>query len=89
MTGRWERALHVRSGYWFAPKLFGLGATPVTWQGWLSLAVYVALFYGLLHLTHDTLVRIATMGPLTLAYLWLVWTKTDGGWRWRWGPGRD
>jgi len=25
-----KRAWQVRDGYWFAPKLFGFGATPVT-----------------------------------------------------------
>ena len=24
----------VREGYWFAPKRYGYGAKPVTWQGW-------------------------------------------------------
>lgn len=28
---------------WFKRKLFGWGWTPVTWQGWLVIAVYVGL----------------------------------------------
>jgi hypothetical protein len=28
---------------WFKRKLFGWGWTPVTWQGWLVIAVYIAL----------------------------------------------
>ena len=28
---------------WFKRKLYGWGWTPVTWQGWLVLGVYVAL----------------------------------------------
>src|SRR3546814_1999042 len=35
MWRRLAKWYHVREGYWFAPKLFGYGATPVTWQGWL------------------------------------------------------
>lgn len=30
-------------GYWFAAKRFGWGWTPITWQGWVSLLVYVLL----------------------------------------------
>jgi hypothetical protein len=29
------------NGYWFKRKLFGWGWTPVKWQGWLTLAVYL------------------------------------------------
>ncbi|HMO78254.1 MAG TPA: hypothetical protein PKA42_01940 [Candidatus Paceibacterota bacterium] len=29
-------------GYWFKRKLFGWGWTPVRWQGWLTLVIYVA-----------------------------------------------
>ena len=36
-------ALKVRKGYWFAQKLYGYGAVPVTWQGWLTTLAYVAL----------------------------------------------
>ena len=28
-------------GYWFKRKLYGWGWTPVTWQGWLIIALYV------------------------------------------------
>ncbi len=30
---------------WFKRKLFGWGWTPVTWQGWLVLAVYIGLMF--------------------------------------------
>ncbi|PIR38303.1 MAG: hypothetical protein COV34_01705 [Candidatus Zambryskibacteria bacterium CG10_big_fil_rev_8_21_14_0_10_42_12] len=30
-------------GYWFKRKLFGWGWTPVTWQGWLIILVYIGL----------------------------------------------
>ncbi len=28
-------------GYWFRKKLYGWGWTPVTWQGWLVVGVYI------------------------------------------------
>jgi hypothetical protein len=30
-------------GLWFKRRLYGWGWTPATWQGWLIVAVYIAL----------------------------------------------
>jgi hypothetical protein len=30
--------------YWFKPKRYGYGATPVTWQGWCATAAFVVVF---------------------------------------------
>jgi hypothetical protein len=30
---------------WFGPKRFGWGWTPITWEGWLSVLVWIGLFY--------------------------------------------
>lgn len=30
-------------GYWFKRKLYGWGWTPVKWQGWLTIGVYIVL----------------------------------------------
>ncbi|MBU1270467.1 MAG: hypothetical protein KKA06_07410 [Nanoarchaeota archaeon] len=35
----------VRNDYWFKPKSFGYGAQPVTWDGWLSTAVFIILLF--------------------------------------------
>ncbi|MBX3595704.1 hypothetical protein [Sphingomonas sp.] len=79
----------VREGYWFAPKLFGYGATPATWQGWLSLFGFVGAIALLAHTIRQPGLLIAAVAPLTIAYIWFVYTKTDGGFHWRWGPGKD
>lgn len=34
-------------GYWFKRKAFGWGWTPVTWQGWLVILVYIAIILAL------------------------------------------
>jgi hypothetical protein len=79
--------------YWFKPKTFGYGATPSTWEGWLVLAVYVAVLSacavtvavhrGSLPALASSLVVVALATTvLTLVSVW----KTDGIWRWRWGP---
>ena len=34
------------TAYWFKQKRFGYGATPVTWQGWVLMLVYLAIVVG-------------------------------------------
>ncbi len=75
----------VRDGYWFVPKRFGYGATPVTWQGWLVTSGAVALVLLALRLLptmpEKTLVSLAVLA----AMLRIAVIKTDGAWRWRRG----
>lgn len=35
------------NGYWFKRKLYGWGWTPVKWQGWLVIFLFVAAIFGL------------------------------------------
>ena len=32
--------------HWFRPKRFGWGLTPVTWQGWVYVLVWIAVLLG-------------------------------------------
>lgn len=76
----------IRSGYWFKPKRYGFGAVPVTWQGWLATLSLVVIAAALANLAqHGRPAFLALLAPLVLGFLWLCWTRTDGGWRWRWG----
>lgn len=79
-------ALKVREGYWFAQKLYGYGAVPVTWQGWLTTLTYVALVALLAWLMPTGALKLIAIVPVSAAYLYFIWTRTDGGFRWRWGP---
>ena len=78
--------------YWFRPKRYGYGATPVTWEGWLATLAFTVIVAGS--------VILVTARPPTLA-TWLFWValagggtwwfvrlarqRTDGDWHWRWG----
>jgi hypothetical protein len=81
------------STYWFRPKRYGYGATPVTWQGWAVVAAAVAaiVLAALLILDHHarsprTLVTFFAVEVVILAVLWVICRRrTDGEWRWRWG----
>ena len=78
--------------YWFKPKRYGYGATPVTWQGWaVTLGtvlgmVAVSLYLRLAAKSLGALLLLLAFDAAAIAVLWIVsWRKTDGEWRWRWG----
>jgi hypothetical protein len=82
--------------YWFRPKRYGYGATPVTWQGW-------ALTFAAPGLIVAAVAAMAALGATANAVYWIVlaaiaiaataitvvvsYRRTDGEWRWRWGNG--
>jgi hypothetical protein len=81
------------SYYWFKPKRYGYGATPVTWEGWALTAAVVVVVAG-------SLVGMNRLVDRSDGVAWLVWAalmaamvlwlvrfsrrRTDGEWRWRW-----
>lgn len=76
----------VRPGYWFVPKLFGLGATPVTWQGWVLTLGFVGLLLLDLRFVDEMVAKVGIGLALFAGFTVLCIRKTDGGWHWRWGP---
>ena len=82
----------MTSRFWFRPKRFGYGATPVTWEGW-ALTLGSALGLGL------SLVAMNYWVDRANVMAWMIWAacaivgvvvmviatraKTDGDWRWR------
>jgi hypothetical protein len=78
---------------WFRPKLYGYGFTPVSWEGWLTVAVFTAALVaavGLIpRLIHDPLLgATAAAGAaclLTAVLFSVSLPRTDGELRWRWG----
>ncbi len=79
----------AREGYWFVPKMFGLGATPVTWQGWALTLGFAAGLVMTIRFVPGLAVKIVLGLALTAAFTIIAARKTDGGWRWHWGLRRD
>ena len=80
---------------WFAARRFGYGAgLPITWQGWVSLCLFLAVTLAssfilpFFHFRHPLYaaagVMVLNLGA-TVAFGWVCYTHTQGGWRWRWG----
>ena len=82
--------------YWFRPKRVGIGATPVTWEGWVATLAFVLVVLGLnLGIIWTVPRDRAAAAPLVIivilvivAFCAFAASKTEGGWRWR-GGGRD
>jgi hypothetical protein len=78
--------------YWFKPRRFGYGATPVTWQGWaltIGTVVVVVMASMVLPAVADGSVwglSAVVIDVAAIAALLVVSRrKTDGEWHWRWG----
>lgn len=37
--------MQLKKRYWFKAKLYGWGWYPATWEGWLCLLIYFAVFF--------------------------------------------
>jgi hypothetical protein len=82
-------------GLWFKRKVYGWGWTPVKWQGWLVILVYVALILTLV-LTREEYVPgnpdsgsnfLTYAGPIIVLTIILIGIAYKKGERphWQWG----
>ena len=86
-------AANVMTTYWFKPKRYGYGATPVTWQGWAvtgaAVIVIVAMSAVMVSFRAQGFwawLPFIVVDVIVIAVLLIVCrNKTDGEWRWRWG----
>lgn len=82
------------NGYWFKRKLYGWGWTPVKWQGWVVIALYV-LAIVLFSLTIDdnsparevAFTFILPVVFLTVLLIRICYKKGERP-RWQWGLDR-
>jgi uncharacterized membrane protein len=84
--------------YWFRPKRYGFGATPVTWQGWAATLGAVVVLAGSVLAMNVLVDKSNVVAWLTWAMLMAAGTwwfvqfcrrRTDGEWCWRWGVRSD
>lgn len=94
-----EHLTYIRDnpkGYWFKRKLYGWGWTPVTWQGWIVIFVYVALVFLFASNIDDTspvreviFTFILPVTALTIVLLRICYRKGEKP-KWQWGlPKKD
>ncbi len=77
--------------YWFPAKRYGWGwGLPITWQGWLVLAAYVALIWAgaiLFPPRQELAAFLLYMSVLLICFIGVCWAKGEPP-RWRWGDHR-
>lgn len=78
--------------YWFKAKWLGWGWTPVTWQGWLVIAVYMVLVIFLANRVEEetafNIVAVNFLLPfavLTVLLIRICYIKGEPP-RWQWLP---
>jgi hypothetical protein len=83
--------------YWFKPKQYGYGATPISWKGWaFSLVAVAALLAvvmlmlvpapgGARHPTWEIGLGCTLVVTILAVFNSFAKSKTDGEWHWRWG----
>jgi len=78
-------ACKVREGYWFVPKKFGYGATPVTWQGWAVTLGFAGAILAAMRILPTVTEKVIVTLVLVVTMVAIAAAKTDGKWRWRSG----
>ncbi len=70
---------------WFRPKRRGYGAgLPIAWQGWLVMALHIALITGVAVRLKDQPIWMTIFVILAgVAPMPLYRARTEGGWKWR------
>ncbi len=85
-------------GYWFKAKLYGWGWTPVKWQGWLVIILYISFILTLV-LTREEFIpgnpdsgsnflTFALPIIISTALLIFICYRKGEKPRWQWGPPR-
>ncbi len=79
-------------GHWFKAKLYGWGWTPVTWQGWAAIFIYlgglalISLGIDESSADREMLLRVGVPALLLTVALVYVLLKKGEKPRWQWGP---
>ncbi|MFO7287909.1 MAG: hypothetical protein LOD94_12975 [Gammaproteobacteria bacterium] len=73
--------------HWFGAKTYGIGWTPVTWQGWVVVIVFVVLVIGGMALIDEWWLKVAYAVLLIVALVFLAAWKGEKPFKWRWGRG--
>lgn len=70
---------------WFRRKLYGWGWTPCTWEGWVALLVWVAVFvFTVSKLDHELFKNLIVIIVMTGILILICYKKGEKP-RWQWG----
>lgn len=70
---------------WFKRKSYGWGWTPITWQGWLVIVLYIVFIVsGVADLDHESFKNILLIILATVLLIYICYKKGPKP-RWQWG----
>ncbi len=88
--------LNTPNKLWFKAKLYGWGWAPATWQGWLTIFIYIALIFIIVSTREEYIpgnpdsgsnfLTFATPIIVLTALLIIICYKKGEKPRWQWGP---
>ena len=74
-----------RKDIWFRRKLYGWGWTPCTWQGWVTILVWLAVYIlGLTQAEKNTTMSVIVMVASIAILLVICYIKGESP-KWQWG----
>ncbi|MDQ3244962.1 MAG: hypothetical protein M3P22_01255 [bacterium] len=81
---------------WFKAKEYGWGWTPVSWEGWVVILIYLIIMIGAFryfdqnsHSASDTLINFALPYVLGTIILFFICYKKGEKPKWQWGKKKD
>ncbi len=90
-----NKKIIMTSKKWFVPRSYGWGFEPTTWQGWLTVVIFIGLVFASLYLNNifdKSKITIKDIASIFFDYVILITTliyfclsKTKGKVQWNWG----
>jgi uncharacterized membrane protein YhaH (DUF805 family) len=70
---------------WFRRKIYGWGWYPATWEGWLTMLIWLILFvFGVIKTDHDWFENVFVILLMFGILIWICYIKGEKP-RWQWG----
>ena len=71
---------------WFRRKAYGWGWYPASWEGWLTLIIWMFLFVSLvIKIDHELMKNLIYIFLSVGVLIWICYVKGEEP-RWQWGP---
>lgn len=74
----------MANNLWFKRKTYGYGWTPVTWQGWTTIIIWLILFYFAVTKIDSEIVKLVSILILTGILIFVSYKKGEKP-KWQWG----
>lgn len=74
---------------WFRRKKYGYGWTPINWQGWAVIIIWVIFFYFVTSkMDHEWLKNVVVIILMTGVLIYICYKKGEKP-KWQWGTNKD